>query len=240
MNQHMDRTDNRILQSLGAATFGRVNAVCERVHLAAGTVLARDGEPTPVVCFPETAVISTLATYGDGSVIEMANVGREACTGINLMLGRRQQFNTSEVQIGGRALILPADACLALRRDLPEFERVLLAGVQSVVYQVMISGACNGRHTARQRIARWLLSMQDRTDTTELRLTQEFLAQILGLRRATVSETAAALQSDGQIAYGRGRIRITDRKALQRTSCECYERAREACDAMLPQPATVD
>jgi hypothetical protein len=107
--------------------------------------------------------------------------------------------------------------------------------VQAIVYQVMVSGACNATHDARQRLARWLLTMDDRSDAAEMRLTHEFLAHMLGVRRATVTEAASGLRAEGLIAYAHGRVTISDRAGLHAASCGCYDLVREAYDVLLPE-----
>ena len=231
---------NRVLRALSSGALNLVLDASERIDLDVETVLAREGETTYWVYFPENAVISTLSTYEDGSIIEMANIGRESCTGINLMLGNPTQFNTDVVQVGGSAFRMSAERFLNLQSSLPEFERVLFAAIQSVFYQVMVSGACNGVHDTRQRLARWLLTMDDRIDRDVMQLTHGFLAEFLAVRRATVTEIAAQLQRDGIIEYARGKIRITDRPALEAVSCECYSRVCTAVDTMLPDLSEVD
>lgn len=228
-------TNNRVLRALDSETRNAVIRRCEPVTLEAEAVLQRAGEATHAVYFPETAVISAIATYSDGSGIEMANIGREACTAVNLMLGHPQQLHTDEVQIAGGALRLPAEQFLTLKTKHETFAQRLLASAQSVFYQVMISGACNGAHSARQRLARWLLTMADRTDGSEMRLTHDFLAQMLGVRRATVTQAAQDLQEHGLISYRRGRVAITDRAGLRKASCECYDLVRSANRDLLPQ-----
>ncbi|WP_425410638.1 Crp/Fnr family transcriptional regulator [Hyphococcus sp.] len=198
-------------------------------------MLSRAGERISTVYFPETAVISTLQMYSDGSMIEMANIGREACTGVNLVLGNPYSLTTNEVQVRGACIAMTADSFLSLKAAHPEFERALYANVQAVFYQVMVSGACNGAHDSKQRLARWLLSMDDRSDKETLHLTHEFLGEILGLRRATVTKAASELQEAGLIEYARGDIRITDHAGLRAESCECYDLVRQANEALLPE-----
>lgn len=228
-------TNNRVLCALDITTRDEVTRHCEDVTLEVGAVLQRSGEATHAVYFPETAVISAIATYSDGSGIEMANIGREASTAVNLMLGQSRHFHTDEVQIAGAALRLSAERFVQLKSEHEAFERVLFASAQSVFYQVMISGACNGAHSARQRLARWLLTMADRIDGSEMRLTHDFLAEMLGVRRATVTEAAQDLQENGLISYRRGRVRITDRTGLTNASCECYNLVRAANRELLPE-----
>jgi CRP-like cAMP-binding protein len=235
MTRTADRTTrNRVLLSLAPEARAAVLERCEPVELPVGTILGRAHDRTAAAYFPETAVISTLAGYRDGSTIEMANTGREACSGINLVLGHREQLGTEEIQIAGRLLKLPAERFLAMRSAIPEFDRALLSTVQAVVHQVMVSGACNGSHDARQRLARWLLTMRDRSDAPEMRLTHEFLAHMLGVRRATVTEAASRLRSEGLIDYAHGKVTIEDRAGLRSASCECYDLVRDANEALLP------
>lgn len=228
-------TNNRVLRSLPEEARSTVLRNCDRVELKRRTILDRVGQMTNTVHFPETAVISTVASYRDGSSIEMANVGREACTGIGLVLGHPRQLNTNEVQISGEALAMSADSFVRLKNTLPDFSTSLHSTIQAIFYQVMVSGACNGAHRARQRLARWLLSMGDRSDHETMSLTHEFLAEMLGVRRATVSEAAADLQAEGLIEYSHGRVRIVDHSALREASCECYDLVRSAYALLLPE-----
>jgi len=227
-------TRNRVLRCLEQDVREAALAECERVEFEGRTMLARLGETANAVLFPDTMVISALATYRDGSTIEMANIGRESCSGVGLTLGHPEQLMTNEVQIGGAALEMPAARFESLKEAYPQFERVLFSTVQAVFYQVMVSGACNGAHGSKQRLARWLLTMSDRTDGETMNLTQEFLAEMLSLRRATVSDAASQLQDAGLIDYARGRITITDRPGLHAESCECYDLVRDAYDRLLP------
>ncbi len=215
-------------------TRSAVRDAAEAVSLSQGEVLERIGEETGTVYFPQSGVISTLTTFSDGTMIEMANVGREACTGVNLVLGNPRQLTTEEVQIPGEAWRLPVQSFSTLLATNADFRAAVQAAGQSVLYQVMISGACNGLHSARQRLARWLLTMRDRAAAEEMDLTHDFLASVLGLRRATVSEVAAGFRRSGLIDYGRGRIRVTDPAGLEAASCDCYRRVREANEALLP------
>lgn len=229
----VQETQNRVLKALPPATRKEVMEQCEPVEFDARTVLHQVGEKTNAVYFPESAVISVLATYGDGSTIEMANIGREACTGINLTLGRETQLTVNEIQVGGTALKLPAARFVSLLEE-ESFRHVLFSTVQAVLFQVMVSGACNGAHDARQRLSRWLLTMHDRADGQHMNLTHEFLSHMLGVRRATVSKVAAELREEGLITYSHGRMAVTDHKGLRKASCECYDRVRSAYDTLLP------
>ena len=227
-------TQNRILRALPERTRAVVLQSCERVTVERQTTLDRAGDMATTVHFPETAVISTLATYQDGTSMEMANIGRDACTGVGLILGNPRHLSTNEVQVGGDILDMPAEKLISLRDGLPGFRDLLLMSVQAVFYQVMVSGACNGTHDTQQRLARWLLTMHDRAEGDTFRLTHDFFAATLGVRRATISEALGHLEQAGAIALGRGRIDVADRKALHAASCECYDLVRQAHETLLP------
>ena len=227
-------TNNRLLRALSRETRTAVLERCARVEIPGRVMLAEAGEPMPAVHFPETMVVSSLATYGDGSTIEMANIGREACTAIGPTLGRDRALSALQTRIGGAALELPLGAFYALKEARPDFEAALFASLQAMFHQVMVSAACNGAHDAKRRLARWLLTMADRTDGETMRLTHDFLAEMLCVRRATVTGAAMDLRDAGLIDYGRGRVTITDRDGLRRASCECYAMVRETQDALLP------
>jgi CRP-like cAMP-binding protein len=231
-----DAVFNHVLRTMDDDTRHAALREADRVTVAVKDIMAREGEATSHVLFPETAVISTLTEYRDGSVIEMANVGREACTGLNLLLGSPAQLTTEEIQVGGEVWRLPAEAFRSLVACDAGFLRAVQAAAQSVVFQVMISGACNGAHSASQRLARWLLTMRDRSGSEELPLTQDFLASMLGLRRSTVTEVAQSFREDDLIHYVRGAVRVIDPAGLEARSCECYRRVKNANERLLPKP----
>lgn len=225
---------NRIFRALPPKTRTSVLGHCTHRTIETGSVLSRAGAVLETVHFPETGVISALSTFSDGSVIEVANIGLDGCTGVSLALGTKPELTTNVVQISGASRTMNARDFGSLMDTHPDFRAALFGAVQGTVYQVMISGACNATHSAKQRLARWLLTMNDRSPGQDINLTHDFLAQILGVRRATVSLATAELTREGCIDCGRGRITITDRQALQRASCECYDLVREAYDTLLP------
>ena len=229
-----DHTGNRVLDSMPPAVRQKVLERSRRVDHAAGTTLVRAGSVVSAVQFPTTVVISTVSTYSDGSIIEMANIGRESCTGTGLTLDQPRALNTNIVQLAGASHEIGAADFLRLKAEHSELRGALLSSVQALIYQIMISGACNGVHSARQRLSRWLLTMHDRNDDGVMELTQDFLAEMLGVRRATVSEAAGSLREAGLISYSRGRVRVEDYDGLRAASCECYDLVREAHDTLLP------
>ena len=222
------QTHNRILRSLSDGDLDTVLKSCRPVSLEFGQILDEMHEPVETVHFPESGVISVVSYYKDGTTVEMANIGRESCTGLAPTLRHTEELCTGLVQIPGRALAMSLMEFNRLRREVAAFERALLTNVHGLMYQVMVSGACNARHSARERLARWLLTMYDRTGEDVMEFTQDFLAEILSVRRATISEAAGLLKREGAIDYSRGQIRLTDLSTLHSASCECYDLVADA------------
>lgn len=217
----------------------RVLARSEPFELKPGDLLNFAGRRIEKIYFPECGVISTIANFTNGDMIEMANVGREGCSGIGVILGGRIALVTDLVQIEGRAQAIEASALPELLSDIPKLESVLAKYVQAYIYQLYVAGACNGTHGLSARLARWLCTMRDRSDDDELRLTQDFLAEMLGVRRPSITIASRRLQADGLIECGRGRVRILDLQGLREASCECYRMVREAYTSLLPR-ASID
>jgi CRP-like cAMP-binding protein len=187
-----------------------------------GTVFFEPGELINNVYFPQTGMISLLVVTSNGDMIETATVGREGAVGFNRGLGERRSFTRATVQMPGRISIISAHAFEAaslasapLRDMIARYTEVLWAEAQQIA-------ACNAIHDASSRLCRWLLQSADRTESETMPLTQEFLAQMLGVRRTTVTLLAQELQNKGSIKYNRGKLMIVDRKALERCACECY------------------
>ncbi|RZW00176.1 MAG: Crp/Fnr family transcriptional regulator [Rhodobacteraceae bacterium] len=228
----MDMTENQILASIAPPLRETVLEHCQSAMLVAETPLAEAGETVDTVYFPESSVISIVSTYHDGATIEVANVGREGCTGVGLVLGNSQALISSVVQVSGQSLTMSSKTFSHLKRTIPEFEVAINASVQGLIYQVMVSGACNIRHGTKQRLARWLMTMCNRSGGDVIDLTQDFLAEILGVRRATISQSLADLRARSMINNARGRIEIIDHEGLHRECCECYDMVRNAYDRL--------
>lgn len=206
-------------------------------HLPLGQFLERSGRKPSKVYFPLTGVVSIVAEYSAGEIVEMATVGREGFIGLVPFLGGTVSASSSLVQVEGRAFSMPVDAFQTLLGTCPHFKHVLSTYAQAFMNQVMVSVACNSRHTVTQRLARWLLMMTDRSDESDLPLTQEFLAEMLAVRRATVTEALKLLRETGAVDSRRGVIRINDRSALIGLSCECYSMAQSTYDTLIPKGA---
>jgi len=222
------------LQGLDAAALAPLLPDLQETPLPLGQVLHEPGEPIQAVYFPLVGVVSVVADLGDDEVVETATIGREGMVGISAFLGTATPTERSLVQVAGEALALPA---VDLGRHIADVDGPLTAMLrrftQALLSQVARNAACNRVHTVRQRAARWLLMTADRMDSPHFELTQHFLAQMLAVRRTSVSEVAQSLAEDGCITYTRGAITITDRGRLQSHACNCYSVIRQATDAVL-------
>jgi CRP-like cAMP-binding protein len=187
------------------------------------------------IFFPEAGVISVLAVYADGNTIEMATIGREGCSGVQAILGAKISSARLLVQIPGSAMKLSRTAFAAAVQAMPPFRSLMYAHAQAFLEQVMVSVACNGAHNIKQRLARWLLMMRDRCDDDALPITQELLAEMLGVHRPTITNVAQELEAASLIERGRKQLTILDRRGLLGVSCECYQLLRNRIASHLPK-----
>ena len=225
--------ENRLLSALPA-----VDDIedAEVVELKSREPLYEAGGPIEDVYFPLDAVVSIVADMGDGSVVEVATIGREGMVGVGVVLRSTRSDHRAFVQLGGRALRLPTDRLLELIKSHHELDRLLHVYVQALMTQVARSAACNRVHSIDERTARWLLMTHDRVGSDRFDLTQEFLGQMLGVARPRVSTAAATLQRAGFIRYSRGRIEVLDRRRLEDASCECYRIITDEYQRLLGSP----
>jgi CRP-like cAMP-binding protein len=226
-------SENRLLASL-PPEFGREIAPdMEKVKLDLKQSVYEPLQPIEHVYFPTDGVISMLAEIEEETSIEVATVGREGMVGLPLFLGATVTPGRSFSQIPGAAYRMTAAAFQrAIASDGP-LTRRLHRYTQALMIQISQGTACNRIHSIEQRCARWLLLTRDRVGADEFLLTQEFLGQMLGVRRATVSEVAARMQEAGYITYSRGVIRICNREGLESVSCRCYAVIRDEYERML-------
>jgi len=200
----------------------------------AGKVLSMAGEPHQHVYFPETAVASVISRMDDGSAVEVGTIGNEGMTGIAVLLGATASVYETIVQIPGAASRVPAAELQKGVDARPALRHLLNRYADAYLTQVAQTAACNRLHDIESRCARWLLMTHDRVDRAErFPLKQEFLAIMLGVRRAGVSIAASALQDSGLIQYSRGTIRVVDREGLESAACECYGTVRRHFDRLL-------
>ncbi len=190
------------------------------------------------VFFPDSGVVSVVAVYANGNVIEMATIGREGCTGMQAVLGAKSSSARLLVQIPGTAARMPRTVFTRAMGSMPSFRHLNYAYVLAFLEQVMVSVACNGAHSLKQRLARWLLMMRDRNDDDTLQITQDLLAEMLGVQRPTITNAARELEQAGLIERGRRQVTIIDRQGLIEASCECYQLVRARVAFHLPKTYT--
>ncbi len=224
---------NHLLAVIPASEFRELKAQLTTVDLRAKDRLAEPNRAIEAVYFPLDAVLSMAASDGDEEAVEVGSVGCEGMTGLAVLLGAEQSTSRVVVQIGGQAERMDAAVLQREARRHEHFRRLLHLYVQAFMTQIAQSTACNRLHEAEQRLARWLLICRDRVGRDEMPITQETMAVMLGVRRATVTEAASALQREGLIRYRRGVLAIVDRPGLEAATCECYGIVREEFDRLL-------
>lgn len=218
--------DNRLLNWLPSGSTSCLLAHAERVPLTVRQVLYEPDRPVDAAYFIESGIVSILAVLESGSCAEVGVVGSEGMIGLPLLLGALRSPNEAMVLAPGHALrIEAADFQRELEINAP-MKRLLMRYLQASYAQTSQTAACNGHHSIEERLAKWLLLACDRIAGNELDLTHEFLSMMLCVRRQGVSVAAHNLQKGGIIEYRRGRIRITDRDALEALACECYRASR--------------
>jgi CRP-like cAMP-binding protein len=214
---------NRLLALLSPDTRRQMLAALKPISLDMGRVLYEPDRVITHVYFPLTAVTSVLSQMTDGTTVEVATVGREGMVGLPIFLGDETTFLRTIAQIPGTALSMGRDDFLNLVEDRTSgLRRILLRYTQALFGQLAQQSACNRSHDMEERCARWILMTQDRVGHDEFPLTQEFLAFMLGARRASVTLAAGILARAGLIQYTRGKIQVLDRGRLEEASCECY------------------
>ncbi len=218
---------NRLLARLPADDYKRLFRWAQVIPLELEQVLFEARSPLDHAYFPSRGVISALAVMEDGRVIEVATVGNEGMVGLPLLVGAKTTSNRVMVQVPGEALRMAADVVRdEVSRDSP-LRRLLVLYHTAFLAQVSQTVACNGLHSLQQRCCRWLLMTRDRAHADEFPMTHELLAEMLGVRRSSVSEVLWAIQEKGWIRYSRGKLAVLDRKGLLAGSCECYRRVNE-------------
>jgi CRP-like cAMP-binding protein len=233
-----DRQVNRLLRALPSELLRRLKADLELIPCQRGEVLIDADSSLDFVFFPESGVISVVAVYANGDIIEMATVGREGCTGFQAIFRAKASSVRFLVQVPGSAIRISRAAFVRAMEQMPAFRNLMISYVQAFLEQVLVSGACNGAHSLKQRLARWLLMMRDRNDGDILLITHDLLAEMLGAHRPSVTVAARELEREGLIARGRRQVTILDRQGLQKASCECYQLVRDRIAFHLPKTYT--
>jgi CRP-like cAMP-binding protein len=195
-------------------------------YLPRDLVLHEPGAQVEDVYFPVSSILSVITLMEDGRSVESCTIGRESAHGLLYALGAKTAFNRVIVQIGGSALVMPGQRIRELAISNPTLLEAMSRYAQGNDVQAEQSVACNALHDVEARLCRWILTAADRIDEPVLRLTQEYLAFMLGVQRTTVTAAAQSLQAAGLISYRRGEITLVDRPGLEERVCECYDHVR--------------
>src|ERR1700720_1783445 len=226
---------NRLLLHLPSRNLKQLMPELEHIRCRREQVLMDADSSLDHVYFPDSGVVSVLAVYADGSIIEMATIGREGCTSVQAILGAKRSSVRLLVQIPGGAAKMSRAAFTRAMGSMPSFRTLMYAYVQAFLEQVLVSVACNGAHSLKERLARWLLMMRDRSDDDALQITQNLLAEMLGVHRPSITNIARELERAGLIARGRQQVTILNRLGLVAASCECYQLVRTRVASHLPK-----
>jgi CRP-like cAMP-binding protein len=234
-----DPRRNQLLAALPQSEWARWLPQLEAVDMPLGKVLYESGTDSTHVYFPTSSIISLLYVTENGSSAELAVVGHEGIVGISLFMGGLSTTNRAVVQSAGKAFRLRADLMLQEFNRAGPVLHLLLRYTQALLTQMAQTAVCNRHHSLDQQLCRWLLLSLDRLDSNELVVTQELIANMLGVRREGVSDAAGQLQKSGLIRYQRGHITVLDRPGLEARSCECYATLKNEYDRLLPSALAI-
>lgn len=228
------RTQNHLLAALTPEEQARLFPQLELVPMPLGKVLYESGSRLGHVYFPTTCIVSLLYVMQDGASAEIAVVGNEGLVGVALFMGGETTPSRAVVQSAGFAYRLPGAVTKMEFNRSGSMQLLMLRYTQALLTQMAQTAVCNRHHSVDQQLCRWLLLSLDRLPSRELTMTQELIANMLGVRREGVTEAAGQLQSAGLIRYSRGRITVIDRPGLERRVCECYAVVKKEFDRLLP------
>lgn len=232
----MKQKENQLLGALDDDVKQRLAGAMSPVDLKLGHVVCEAGGKLEHAYFPQGAVLSLLTVMEDGSAIETANIGREGAFGIFAAMYSRTSFNRSIVQLAGPMIRCPISALEKEFSSSTNVRNLFVSYSETLLSQIQQTVGCNALHTVEERMCRWLLMMDDRAEGEAMAYTQQFLSEILGANRTTVSLAAQTMQDRGLIAYRRGKMQVTDRAAMEKASCECYAIVRRRFDSFLTPP----
>ncbi len=225
---------NQLLAALPDAAWAHWLPQLEPVNMPLGQVLSESGKQLEHVYFPTTSIVSLLYVMEDGASAEIAVVGHEGLVGISLFMGGKSTISRAVVQSAGQGFRLKADLLMQEFNRAGPVLHLLLRYTQALITQMAQTAVCNRHHSLDQQLCRWLLLSLDRLHSNELTMTQELIANMLGVRREGVTDAAGRLQKDGLIEYQRGRIKVLDRSRLEQRTCECYAVVKNEYDRLLP------
>jgi CRP-like cAMP-binding protein len=233
-----NRTGNRLLDCVPAEELERLRQVWEIVSLNQAEEICRQDGPLSHVFFPLSGIYATVVGLEDGRVVEASTVGNEGIIGIAAVLGLAFSPKTATTPVAGTCLRLSVGALRSALKSDPVLDRVLHRYAAYALRNAYQTVACNAVHSVQQRMCRWLLTNQDRVGDHQLNMTHEFLGQLLGVRRQTVTGIVGALQASGCITSRRGAVRVLNRQGLQSYCCECYQVTRDLYDHIVQCPAS--
>jgi CRP-like cAMP-binding protein len=239
MSRTQKLSGNRLIAALPEADRRRWSALLERVEMPLGQVVSESGARVGHVYFPTTSIVSLLYIMKDGASAEIAVIGNDGIVGVAAFMGGDTTPSRAVVQSGGEGYRMKVGALKSEFSRSTSAMHVLLRYSQALLTQMAQTAVCNRHHTLNQQLARWVLLSLDRLEGRDLVMTQELIANMLGVRREGVNEGALKLQRAGLIRYTRGRITVLDRAGLEKMSCECYDVVRKEYDRLLP-PASGD
>ena len=226
--------DNSLLASMPEADYLAVLPHLERTAMPLGMAVYESGSAQGFVYFPTDSIVSLLYVLESGASTEIAVTGNEGLVGISLFMGGETTPSRAVVQSAGEGYRVRGAVLRKLFETSGEVQHLLLLYTQALITQMTQTAVCNRHHAVDQQLCRWLLLMLDRLAGSEVRMTQELIANMLGVRREGVTEAAGKLQADGLIEYSRGRIRVLDRPGLEARVCECYAVVKREYQRLLP------
>jgi len=239
MKATFNSRSNSLLFCLPEATWQRWSPELELVPLPLGQVLYEPGKTMAHVYFPVDAIVSLLYVLEDGASAEIAVVGNEGLVGVSLFMGGESTTSRAVVQSAGHGLRMRGHAIKAEFNTSPPVMHLFMRYTQALITQMAQTAVCNRHHSVDQQLCRWLLMSLDRLTGEELIMTQELIANMLGVRREGVTEAALKLQRAGLIRYARGRITVLDRPGLEKRTCECYQVVKSEYDRLLPERTAI-
>jgi CRP-like cAMP-binding protein len=233
------KDQNWLFHSIPQDAWQRLLPHIEEFDMSLGLVLSASGAKRSYLYFPTNAIVSLLYNLENGSSAEIAVIGNEGCAEVSIFMGGNSTLTTAVVQSAGKSYRIKANVIIDEFNKAGAVMHLLLRYTQSLITQMTQTAVCNRHHTLDQQFCRWLLLSLDRLHSNELVMTQELIANMLGVRREGVTEAALKVQRAGFIKYARGRITILDRLGLEKRTCECYQVVKTECDRLLPKELAV-
>lgn len=234
-NSDVSPKENQILALLPAADYERILPDLKLIDLPRGWTISEAGDHVDYVHFPVSGIVSLIYSLEDGSTSETALVGKEGIVGISIFMGGDSMPTSTEVHSPGQAFRLPRSV---MKREFSlggKMQQLSLLFTKALIIQTSQTAVCNQYHGVDQQMCRWLLTSIDRLHSNELHITQEMVSNLLGVRRETISKNLAHLQKRGMIETGRGRIKVTNRKAMEKCACECYDVVKREYHRLFPR-----